>query len=211
MATETDKRRLLQEMPNGEDARTRHGDGGGPGRACDAPVQDIDEQRIQKDIKDSAARHDPHRLLGIARGTHQAGEVERQRGHKHTRQHDVHILSCVCDGVVRSTKRRQDFVHEEVAACDEEETEEESQQEAVAQDVLGPFVVFLAQDDGHACRRPRSHQRSEGMDDIHDGHGDGQSRDGKRTHILTQEDTVDDVINRGNDVADDARQSIHPQ
>ena len=49
------------------------------------------------------------------------------------------------------------------------------------------------------------------MDDVHDGHSDGQTSDGQGSHTLSQKHTVDDIINRGDDVTDDAGQGIHPQ
>ena len=144
MTTEPNERTPLQEMNNREDSRACHGDGGRPSRTCDAPVQSIDEQRIEANVEHCATRHDPHRLLRIARGTHQAGEVERQGGHEHAGKHDVHIFPCIADGLRRGSKSSQDTVHEDIAPCNEEETENEGQQQAVAQDFLRPVVVFLA-------------------------------------------------------------------
>ena len=149
MAAETDEGAPLQEMPDGDDSRAAHGDGGGPGRTGNTPIQGIDKQGVESDVEYGTAHHDPHRLLGITRGTYQTRQVEGDGGHEHTGQHDVHILAGIGDGIGRGAEHGQDFIHEEITTRDEEEAEDESQQHTVAQDVFSPFVVLLAQHDRH--------------------------------------------------------------
>ena len=60
MTTETDKRTPLQEMPNGNDTRAAHGDGCGPCRTSDTPIQGVDKQGIEAYVKDGTAHHNPH-------------------------------------------------------------------------------------------------------------------------------------------------------
>ena len=119
-------------MPNRNYAGASHGDGGSPSCSANAPVQYIDEQRIKDNVEDGSSSQNPHRFGRVARGTNQAGEVESHRCHEHTWQHNIHIFTCVGDGIGRGTEHGQDFVHEEIATRDKKETEEEGQQHAVA-------------------------------------------------------------------------------
>ena len=140
-------------MQDGDQCHDKDGDGGGDGRTFNTQIKDKDENRIQNDIENGTARHDQHGFGGITGGSDQTGEVERHRDQKHSRQNVNHILPCVSHRFRRSSKEQQNAIQEKIAEQNHKTTKYEREYQAVAQNVLRPFLVFLAQNDGHAgCR-----------------------------------------------------------
>ena len=45
----------------------------GPGRACDAPVEDVDEERVEEDVQHRADERTEKRVIGAAVGAHEEG------------------------------------------------------------------------------------------------------------------------------------------
>ena len=211
MSTKADERFPLQEMPDGNNSRTAHGNRGGPCRTANAPIQDIDKQGIKKDVENGTTHHNPHRFFRIARGSNQTSQIKGHGGHEHTGQHDVHILTSVGDGIGRSAEHGQYFIHEKIAASNEKKTKNKGEQHTIAQNILCPFVVFLAQNNRHSSRRTHANQRAKSVDDVHNRHRNGQASNGQGPHTLTQKHTVDNVVDRRNDLAHNRWQRINPQ
>ena len=99
VTAEADERAFAYKMTDGQNGRGAHRDGGGPGSTGNTQVEHIDEEAIEQDIKDGTIDHDPHGLLGVSRGTDQAGEIERHRGEEHAWNDDIHIFLGVSDGL----------------------------------------------------------------------------------------------------------------
>ena len=81
----------------------------------------------------------------------------------------------------------------------------------VAQNLLRPANIFLAQYNGHAGGGSHANQGAECVDDVHEGHRDGQTGDGQCAHPMPDEDTIYNIIDRSDDLADDSGQGILPQ
>ena len=112
-----------------------------------------DEKIVENNIQYGSSYHYPHRFDGIAGGTYQARKVICHSDKEHARKHNIHIFTCKVDGLGRGAKERKDWTHPDIACRDEKETKQEGKQHGVAQNLLGPAVVFATKDNTHSRRR----------------------------------------------------------
>lgn len=94
--------------------------------------------------------------------------------------------------------------------CDKPEAYgiDDTEEYDIVEYVGGSFCVSLSEIDGAYSGSADGYQRTEGDDKIHQREGDGQSRDSKGANSVTDEDTVDDVVQRSYSHTDDCRNGV---
>ena len=103
-------------------------------------------------------------------------------------------------------------MHEEVAGCYEQCTEEEGEEHAVAENLLSPSNIFATKHNAHSRRSTCTYERTKGMDDVHDGQGDGQG--GKNESAIgrvTKENAVHQIVYSGNDLSHHSWKCVLPE
>ncbi len=95
-------------------------------------MQTIDKHCIQYHIEDSPEHHHQHGTVGIAGGSHQTGEIEGKRSHKHTRQYYHHIFVCIADRFGSGTESYQYFIHIDIGKRTCQATQQKGENGAVA-------------------------------------------------------------------------------
>lgn len=58
---------------------------------------------------------------------------------------------------------------------------------------------------------PAPHQGPEGMDDVHDGHGDGKTCNSQCANGLTKEHSINNIIDRRDNLTDYSRHGVGPE
>ena len=99
--------------------------------------------------------------------------------------------------LVAGSEESQDGVEEEQTDDAQSDTDDEVQRNRVAQNVLCRGIIFLSQLHADGCGRSHANTGSEGGGEVHEGEGDGETRDGHGSHTLTDECTVNNVVERG--------------
>lgn len=152
-----------------------------------------------------------HGLARIARGPHDVVESDHDIRDGAAQQDDLHEVAGIRHGRFTGSEEKQNRFQEDERQSPVEHGIDDTENRHIAQDVFGPFLVFLSQADGGECSTSHTHQRTERHQQVHEREGDGQSRDGQCPHTVSDEDTVDDVVERGQRHADDGRDGIFQQ
>ena len=160
-------------MQHCKEGGERHRDGGSPRSTCDSHVESEDKQGIETDVEHCTRHQHYHRLVGIARRTHQRNEVKRHGGQEHTRKHYEHVFSGVSHSLGCRAKHEQYLIEENIRKQHHQATQNDSENDAVAEDMLSPVDVFLAQNYRHPRPCSNANQSSESVDDVDYRQGDG--------------------------------------
>ena len=90
--------------------RHSHSDHRSPSSPLDTPAKAIDEERIEERIEPCPDEHRDHRLVGIARSTHDRIEAEAERREDIPRDHDLQIVVGEGERAVVSPQSSEDIV-----------------------------------------------------------------------------------------------------
>ena len=214
MAFEADKRVRENEMHHRDNSGECHRDSSAPGGSSHTHAGDIDEEVVEEDIDQCAANHDPHSLEGVAAGADEAREVVGESDEEHAGEDDVHIEAGRVDGLGGGAEEGEDRSHPDIAGGNEQETKDEGEEHGVAEDFLSPADILAAEDDAHAGASAGADEGAEGVDDVHHGEGDGKGGEVDGAHAVAgvaEEDTVDNVVDRGDDLASDSGEGVFPE
>ena len=163
VTTEADERVAFQEMQHRKERSERHRDGGSPSRACYSHIENEDKQGVETDVEHRTRHENYHRLVGIARRTHQRDEIERQGRQEHSRKHDDHVLTGVGDGFGCCTKGEQDSVEEDIRKQHHQSAQNDGENDAVAENILRPVDIFLTQNYRHPRPCSNTYQSAESV------------------------------------------------
>ena len=98
--------------------------------------------------------------------------------------------------LVAGSEESQDRVEEEQTDDAQSDTDDEIQRNRVAQNVLRCGIILLSQLHADGCGRSYANTGSESGGEVHEGEGDGETRDGHGSHTLTDEYAVNNVVER---------------
>lgn len=111
-------------------------------------------------------------------------------------QDNLHEVAGVAYRLFARPEEIEDGVQKQQADDHEQHADQYVQEDDIAQRVLGCRPVSLAQPDGYDGRRSDSHHRTERRGYVHQRQGDSESRDSQCSDTVTDEDAVDDVVER---------------
>lgn len=191
------------------DGEGRHlGDDGRAGGAADPPAEPEDEERVEDAVHRNGRQHDEHSFLRVSGCTEYLVKSQIHMGDDRAGQDDLHEVAGIVDRLLARPEEVEDGVEEEQADGHEQSTDQHVQQHDVSQRILGGAPVSLAQPDGDDGGGADADHRAESRGDVHQRQGDGQSRDGQRPDAMTDEDAVDDVVERRRGRGDDGGDGI---
>ena len=107
---------------------------------------------------------------------------------------DLHELTGIGQRDVTGAEEAKYRVEQNPADHHEQQSDDQVQRDSVAQQMLGGLVVALAQLHTDTRRGTDADSCSEGCTQVHEGKGNAKSSNGVRTHHLTNESTINDVV-----------------
>ena len=111
-----------------------------------------------------------------------------------TQQDHLHKLSGIGKCHVRGTKEAQDRIEENETHCHEKESDNQIQGDGITQQVLCRLIVFPPQLHTDTGGSAYTDSGTKGSTQVHKGERDAKTRNGLRTHYLSDHGTVDDII-----------------
>ena len=155
-----------------------------------------DKQGVEHRIDNHRGYGSPHGHFRVSDGTQQGIEAKVQVG-KHVAQQDyLHILTSIADGGVAGPEEVEDGVEEQQCDGAENDTHHHIHHQGIAQYLLCRTIVFLPQLHRDEGRRTHTHHSTECCGYVHQGEGDGQSRQRQCIHAVSYKYAVDNVVER---------------
>ena len=168
----------------------------GQSRAPYAPAQHEDEQRGEDAVEDDGAEGGVHGQPGAVGGTQHGVQAEIEVGYHIAGQYHLHKMTGIGQSNIARPEKAQDGIDEKQQRKAQEQAQPYVHQHHVAQDAFGCAIVALPQFHAHQRGRAHAHHGPESRRERHERPRQRQSHDGLRTHALTNEDAIDDVIHR---------------
>ena len=125
-----------------------------------------------------------------------------------TKEQYLHVGSRIRQGTIGSSKQSEDGVEIQLQNQAECKSNHHIEHNDIAQDGMRRFVIFLPQTDAHERRPTDADHRSESSRNRHERIGQCQPRDGIRSHCLSDEDAVDDIVERRHHHGNNGRERI---
>ncbi|MPM47077.1 hypothetical protein SDC9_93785 [bioreactor metagenome] len=202
---ELDSAALTQEVREYPDERQALADDGRQSRPCHAPIQDIDEYRVEDDVCPGPEEHREHRNLGISIGSDEVVQPHAGYAKDRTHQNDPQIAGCIGQHLLTCPEEGEDGGHENLSERKKEQAASAEQEERGEEDFLGLLITLLPQADGEKGRPSDAKEHSQGNEDDHDGESDGDPCDAVRPdgRAVADEDAVNDVVQGVDHHADD--------
>ncbi len=182
-----------------------------PGRSGDSPAEAEDENPVQDAVQPNGRQHERHGPSRITRCTEHVVESQVDVCDDISRQQNDHIAPGISDGVFAGAEESKDRVEQRQAHEGVEEADQGVENDDVPQDQQSAATVVLPHFDGEEGRRADADQRAECCAEVHERHGDPQSRQGQRTDAVADEDAVHEVVERRGGHGDDRRNRVAEQ
>lgn len=180
----------------------------GDGRAADAPAEAVDEQRVERGVDEHRVDRGVHRLAGIARGAQHGVQPQIHVRHDIAREDHRHVFAGVADRGIARAEEVEYRVEERQREQAEDGSDNQIEHQHVAQHQAGRVVVALSQTHRHERRGAHAHERPEGRGEVHQRESQRQTRDGQRSHAVTDEDAVHHVVERRGGHGDHRRHGV---
>ena len=180
----------------------------GDGRAADAPPETVNEQRVERGVDHHRIDRSVHRLARVARSPQHGVQSQIHMRDDVAQEDNRHVVARIAYRRVAGSEEIEDRVEKQQRHQSERKTDNQVQHHHVAQNVLGRFIVALAQTHRHQRRGAHAHQRTERRGEVHQRKGQRQPRNGQRPHAVADEDAVDHVVERSGRHGDDRRHGI---
>ena len=155
-----------------------------------------DEQGVEHRIDNHRGYGCPHGHLGMSHGTQQGVEAKVQVSKHITQQDYLHVLAGIADGGVAGPEEVEDGVEEQQCEDAEDDTHHHVHHHGIAQYLLRRVIVFLTQFYRDEGRRTHTYHSTECRGYVHQGEGDGQSRQRQGIYAMANEHAVDNVVER---------------
>ena len=180
----------------------------GDGRAADAPPETVNEQRVERSVDHHRIDRSVHRLARVARSSQHGVQSQIHMRDDVAQEDNRHVVARIAYRRVAGSEEIEDRVEKQQRHQSERKTDYQIQHHHVAQNVLGRFIVALAQTHRHQRRGAHAHQRTERRGEVHQREGERQSRNGHRSDAQPDEDAVDHVVQRRGRHGDNGRYGI---
>ena len=192
------------EDPDGTDRLTEHR---GERRALHAHPQDEDENRIQDDVDDGTDDGCQHADFCEALGGDEGVHAEHDHHKDGAEDVDTGVGQCIGQGDRAGTEEAKQGRRECIKHDGQYEGEAHQDGEAVADDLLCRRMVLRTHGNRGAWCTAGTRQHGEGVDEHEDRREEADAGQCVRTDIrhMADVDTVDDVIEKVDDLGDDGR------
>lgn len=208
LALETHIGVLIEEVRHNPDERDGLRNDGCRRRTPDAPSENENEHRRDDNVARHGNKRGKHRLLRVARGTHDIVETHHQVRDRRAEQDNLHEVAGIGQRSIAGAEEAQDVVKEKQRDASVEHGVDNTQHEHVAGNVLGSVLVFLSQTDGGNRRSTHADQRTESYQEVHQREGDGKAGNGHRAYTVADKHTVNDIVERGDGHRNDGRKRV---
>lgn len=169
---------------------------GGQGGTTDAHVEHEDKQGGEHAVDADGAKGGVHGMSWAVGGAQQGVEAEVEVGDDVAREQHGHEVVGIGQGGVARAEEAQDGGEKYLDEQSQGEAHHRVHDEDIAEDFLGRGIVFLSQAHRHQRACAHADHCAESGGEVHDGCGQRESHDGVVAHALSDEDAVDDVIDR---------------
>ena len=126
-------------------------------------------------------------------------------------QNDCHKLAGIAYRSLTGTEEEEDGIDE----CQHQETDDDTHDDVehdnIAQDLACCLIVAFAELDAQECRSAHADHRAKGSCELHHREAQRYSGDCQCSHSLTDEDGVDDVVERRGCHSDDGGRGVLDQ
>lgn len=129
-------------------------------------------------------------------------------GNDRTAENDLHEISCITDRSVARPEEAENGVQQQQTYGRKKRRYQKIEQHHIAQHPLGSLPASLPQPDRGERRSTDPDQRPESRRDVHQRHRKRHAGNGDRTDAVSDENAIDDVVERRRGHRDNRRDRI---
>ena len=177
-------------------------------RTANTPAEPENEQRIEQTVQHDGRQHNRHGSPRITRSTNHFVQAQIHMGNDRTAENDLHEIACITDRGIARPEEAENGVQQQQTYGRKKRRYQKIEQHHIAQHPLGSLPTSLSQPDRGERRSTDPDQRPESRRDVHQRHRKRHAGNGDRTDAVSDENAIDDVVERRRGHRDNRRDRI---
>ena len=177
-------------------------------RTANTPAEPENEQRIEQTVQHDGRQHNRHGSPRITRSTDHFVQAQIHMGNDRTAENDLHEIACITDRGIARPEEAENGVQQQQTYGRKKRRYQKIEQHHIAQHPLGSLPTSLSQPDRGERRSTDPDQRPESRRDVHQRHRKRHAGNGDRTDAVSDENAIDDVVERRRGHRDNRRDRI---